>query len=60
MFGLPTDFDFTQISTPDDVDALLFDLPPRDRGVAAHALYRLREIVGRELAFPRHDARVGP
>lgn len=50
MFGLPTDF-ITQISTPDDVDALMVALPNRDRGAAALALYLLRESVGCEVAF---------
>jgi hypothetical protein len=39
LFGLPKDFDFTQIRTLDHVDALMVALPNRDnRGAAALAL----------------------
>jgi hypothetical protein len=44
-------FDFTLVRTPDDAQSVIWTLPNRDRGMAARALFDVREKIGREAAF---------
>ena len=50
-FGLPRDFDFTQVRSVKDVTKIMSTLPNRDRGNAARQLFRVREQIGNDLAF---------
>jgi hypothetical protein len=50
-FGLPNDFDFTAVETPEAASILMSLLPNRDRGTAAKRLYDLKLSVGRNVAY---------
>lgn len=49
--GLPSDFDWSLVRTPDDAVSLICHLPNQDRGKAALALHQHRALVGDRAAY---------
>jgi hypothetical protein len=50
-FGLPADFDFTVLRTPNDASYLIATLPNSDRGKAAKLIVDQTCILGRSVAY---------
>lgn len=50
-YGLPSNFDYSVIRTPDDATRMICALPNADRGGAAVGLYEARDTIGNEVAY---------
>jgi hypothetical protein len=52
--GLSDNFDYSQVSSPDDAMSFIISLPNKDRGKAAAMLYDHRDLIGHEMARSRN------